>query len=143
VPSSQSSLNYNQSSSISVHAIHVLKLRVVVCCAIIVCWSLISAVRALGSVVIPGLQVPSLCTDCAKRPFTPRCQVRVENTVVDALRDTGSDVCLVRRSLVPPQCMTGRVRTIAFADSCCRTELPIAAAKTLREEGFDIFLVIH
>jgi hypothetical protein len=88
-----------------------------------------SAVSTLGSVVIPDLQVPSLCTDCAKRPFTPRCQVRVENTVVDALRDTGSDVCLVRSSLVPPQCMTGRVRTIAFADSRCRTELPIARVR--------------
>lgn len=88
------------------------------------------AVSTLGSVVVDTVgSVPSLCGECASRSFTPRCQVQVEGTSVEALRDTGSDVCLIRRSIVPTACMTNRVRTIAFADTRCRTELPIAKVR--------------
>jgi transposase InsO family protein len=86
------------------------------------------AVLVLGGVHCPvsKVQVPVLCQECSTLPFTPRCEVRVEGVVVQGLRDTGSDICLARSSLVPPTCLTGAHRTVRLADKRTSCTVPVA-----------------
>ena len=68
----------------------------------------------------------SLCTECAAKPFTPRCKVTVNGIEADAVRDTGASYCVVAKHLVRPEDYTGEVVPVVLAQSRCQYSLPVA-----------------
>ncbi|XP_076437001.1 uncharacterized protein LOC143276399 [Babylonia areolata] len=69
---------------------------------------------------------PTLCTSCASKQYSPRCEVSVNGHTVQALRDTGAQLIVVARRLVRPDCFTGATVRVVLAESRCSSVLPIA-----------------
>ena len=84
------------------------------------------AVTSVSVGATTGIDVPTLCTTCASKPFTPRCTAVVEGREVDALRDTGADTFVVRRDLLSTEQLTGDTLTVFMAENSLQKEFPVA-----------------
>ena len=73
-----------------------------------------------------SIETPSLCVSCAAKPYTPRCEVRINGLPADGIRDTGAGCTVVAEKLVSPDCYTGEVTSVILAESRCRSKLPVA-----------------
>ena len=67
-----------------------------------------------------------LCETCQSIEFEPHCMVKVEGQSVEAIRDTGSTMSIVKKDLVPQQCYTGEVKEVSLASSTVKRTLPVA-----------------
>jgi hypothetical protein len=68
-------------------------------------------------------KVATLCNQCAKKQFIPRCHMMVNGQPVEGIRDTGSEQTVVARKLVSADAYTGRQVDVVLADSCSRYTL--------------------
>ena len=72
------------------------------------------------------IRVPTLCIPCGQQEYNPHCLVTVDGVTVSGLRDTGSQVCVIRRSLVSNSQFTGQEIEVSMAESSMRRRFPLA-----------------
>ncbi|KAL8568227.1 hypothetical protein ACOMHN_027750 [Nucella lapillus] len=71
-------------------------------------------------------QVEELCKECSCKPVVPKCSASVNGHSVQALRDTGAEMFVVKKSLVDESQKTGEYLNVTLADSSEGEELPLA-----------------
>ncbi|XP_076439384.1 uncharacterized protein LOC143278408 [Babylonia areolata] len=86
----------------------------------------VSLIAHVSPVQGVNAMTPTLCTSCASKQYSPRCEVSVNGHTVQALRDTGAQLIVVVRRLVRPDCFTGATVRVVLAESRCSSVLPIA-----------------
>ncbi|XP_076465998.1 uncharacterized protein LOC143297484 [Babylonia areolata] len=86
----------------------------------------VSLIAHVSPVQGVNAMTPTLCTSCASKQYSPRCEVSVDGHTVQALRDTGAQLIVVARRLVIPDCFTGATVRVVLAESRCSSVLPIA-----------------
>ncbi|XP_076465997.1 uncharacterized protein LOC143297483 [Babylonia areolata] len=86
----------------------------------------VSLIAHVSPVQGVNAMTPTLCTSCASKQYSPRCEVSVDGHTVQALRDTGAQLIVVARRLVRPDCFTGATVRVVLAESRCSSVLPIA-----------------
>ncbi|XP_076461701.1 uncharacterized protein LOC143294155 [Babylonia areolata] len=87
------------------------------------------AVQHQGTEVRQTVQVPTLCTPCREQEYDPHCLVVVEGKAVPGLRDTGSHVCVVKKSLISDCHLTGRQLEVSMAEKDIKRHYPIAVVR--------------
>ncbi|XP_070189025.1 uncharacterized protein [Littorina saxatilis] len=74
---------------------------------------------------LPPVSVPTLCTPCSQQDYDPRCLVVVDGVAVEGLRDTGSQVCVVKSSLVSRSQFTGQDLEVSMAEKDIKRRYPV------------------
>lgn len=68
----------------------------------------------------------TLCEMCKEIKFEPKCTVTVEGQITSAIRDTGTTMTIVKKTLIPQRCYTGQVKEVTLASSKVKRSLPVA-----------------
>ena len=86
-----------------------------------------SGAVVMNKVVKPerSIRVPTLCLSCGQQEYNPYCQVTMDGVTVSGLRDTGSQVCVVKRSLVSDSQFTGQETEVSMAESSLKQRFPL------------------
>ncbi|XP_070206184.1 uncharacterized protein [Littorina saxatilis] len=74
---------------------------------------------------LPPVSVPTLCTPCSQQDYDPRCLVVVDGIAVEGSRDTGSQVCVVKSSLVSRSQFTGQDLEVSMAEKDIKRRYPV------------------